>query len=139
MDNELRNLGVASNNVHYDKPAMMSDGRQGCSWMSEAIVDSNLRSSTGIKSNWEYRRYLTQNAAQIMSQNMQTEMLNNVSNITSGNPTQNKDMQPYIYDGLNDRAPIQPNTFSSDLKQIYLTRQQQEAQMYAPNMYTGSR
>ena len=136
MDNQLRNLGVASNNIHADKPAMMSDGRQGCSWMSESIVDSNMRLNSGINSNWEYRKYLTQNASQIMSQNMQNEMLNNVNNINVSNAS--NDTVPYTYSGINDTKSVLPSTFSSDLKQIYLTSQQQQAQLYAPNMYSTS-
>ena len=137
MDQRLRELGVSSNNIHADKPAMMSDGRQGCSWLSESIVDMHMKETVNIRSNWEYRKYLTANATQIMSQSMTNEMNNNVNNISMlpGTNVQT----PYNFKGLDDRTQVRPNTLSSDLKQIYLSRNEQNAKMYAPSMYATNR
>ena len=70
MEQDLRPLGVSSNNIHENQPALMSDGRQNCSWLSEAIVDDKFRSLSGSATNWEYRKYLTANANNVMSNNM---------------------------------------------------------------------
>ena len=136
MDQRLRELGVSSNNIHSNKPAMMSDGRQGCSWLSEPVVDMHMKEAANIRSNWDYRRYLTSNATQIMSQSMTNEMYNNVNNISMAPGTNVQ--SPYNFKNLEDRTQVRPNTFSSDLKQMYLSRNEQQAKMYAPNMYTGS-
>lgn len=136
MDQRLRELGVPSNNIHHNKPAMMSDGRQTCSWLSESIVDMHMKETTNIKSNWEYRKYLTANATQIMSKNMSNEMHNNVNNISMSSETNVQ--TPYNFKGLDDRTEVRANTFSSDLKQIYLSRNEQESKLYAPNVYSGS-
>ena len=136
MEQDLRNLGVASNNIHESKPALMSDGRQNCSWLSEAIVDSKFKSMSGSATNWEYRKYLTANATNVMSNNMQNEMMNNVNNIS---PTTGTTVAtPYNYKGIDDNTAIR-NNFGSDLKQSYLSRQQLQSKMYAPSIYEGNR
>jgi|SaaInlLV_10m_DNA_4_1040232.scaffolds.fasta_scaffold41036_1 hypothetical protein len=136
MEQDLRNLGVASNNIHESKPALMSDGRQNCSWLSEAIVDSKFKSMSGSATNWEYRKYLTSNATQLMSNNMNNEMMNNVNNIavTNGSNTST----PYNYTSINDNTLVRDGNFSSDLKQVYLSRQQLQSKMFTPSMYQGN-
>jgi len=61
---------------------------------------------------------------------------NNVNNISMAPGTNVQ--TPYNFKNLEDRTQVRPNTFSSDLKQMYLSRNEQQAKMYAPNMYTGS-
>ena len=135
MEQDLRPLGVSSNNIYESQPALMSDGRQNCSWLSEAIVDDKFKHLSGSTSNWEYRNYLTSNAINIMSNNMKNEMMNNVNNIS---PVDRSIVStPYNYNGINDNTSIR-NNFGSDLKQIYLTRQQLQSKMYATNIYDSS-
>ena len=61
----------ASNNIHFDFPPIMQDGRNYSSWQPEAVVNDNIRKQENIKSNWEYRKFLTNNALQIMKYNNQ--------------------------------------------------------------------
>jgi hypothetical protein len=136
MEQDLRPLGVSSNNIHENQPALMSDGRQNCSWLSEAIVDDKFRSLSGSATNWEYRKYLTANANNVMSNNMKNEMMNNVNNIS---PTDGTSVSaPYNYKGMDDNTAIR-NNFGSDLKQSYLSRQQLQSKMHAPSIYEGTR
>ena len=135
MEQDLRTLGTSSNNIHNNQPALMSDGRQNCSWLSEAIVDQKFKSMSGSASNWEYRKYLTSNATNMMANNMQNEMMNNVNNIS---PTIGTTVAPpYNYNGINDNTEVR-NNFGSDLKRIYLSRQQLQSKMSAPSIYEGS-
>ena len=59
----------ASNNIHYNMPPLMSDGRNYASWQPEAVINSKIQKQEGIKTNWEYRKYLQNNAQNIMKFN----------------------------------------------------------------------
>ena len=65
--NDYRNY--ASNNIHYDMPPMMSDGRNYATWQPEAVINSKIQKQEGLKTNWEYRTYLQNNAQNIMKFN----------------------------------------------------------------------
>ena len=136
MNDQLRSLGTPSNNIHFDKPAMMSDGRQDRSWKSEAIVDNEMKQQSNSMSNWEYRKYLTNNANVIMTQNTQSGLSANV-NHQMGSDKLGPNI-PHTFNGIQDNTPVTSNTFSSDLKQIYLSREQQQARMSTHNVYAGN-
>ena len=86
-----------------------------------------IKNSNAVKSNADYRKYLTSNATQIMSQSMTNEMYNNVNNISMAPGTNVQ--TPYNFKNLEDRTQVRPNTFSSDLKQMYLSRNEQQAKI----------
>jgi hypothetical protein len=84
-----------------------------------------------MKSNWEFRKYLTENAKSIIEQN-QAESLNDVGYISrySSAPEQSSSV-PYYYKSYLDNT----QTFgyqSSDLKQLYLSAEQLNARKMAP-------
>ena len=56
----------ASNNIHFDSPPLMSDGRNFATWIPACKVNDNIRKSSGIKSNYEYRQYLIKNADRLI-------------------------------------------------------------------------
>ena len=71
------------NNYHTSMPALMSDDREQRSWYPEAVVDENIKKAAKITSNWEYRKYLTSNAAQLMDINTRNAVMQNpVSNVS---------------------------------------------------------
>jgi hypothetical protein len=105
-----------------------------------------------VMSNGEYRRYLTLNATNIMSQNMHESELANSPTISqnsqNGQNGENPDIHradglghntPYIFQGLNDITPVRNNTFSSDLKRSYISRMQHQITMSAPDIYFDNR
>jgi hypothetical protein len=49
----------------------MTDGRNYSNWQPGAEVNKTLRTQAGIKSNWQYRQYLQENASQIISLDQQ--------------------------------------------------------------------
>lgn len=91
------------NNIHFDSPAIMADGRTYSNWQPCAVLNENIRIRENIKTNWDYRNYLQSNANSIMS--LDQRMACEQSGCT---PVNNK---------VSPSAP-------SDLKQLYLSRQQ---------------
>lgn len=76
--------GYSANNLYPGFPPLMSDGRAliAC-WQPEAVENNQLIKNSGIKSNWEYRKYLTNNADSIMRRNFQ-EAANDMGYSTRG-------------------------------------------------------
>jgi hypothetical protein len=63
-------LGYNTNNKYEKFPPLMSDGRAIIgSWQPESVENANLIEKNNIKSNWEYRKYLTNNSKEIMEYN----------------------------------------------------------------------
>ena len=110
MDSQFGTLDNASNNIHHDMPALMSDGRSTCSWQNQAVVDSRLQTSM---SNWDYRRYLMQNAQSIMKQNSENELKSNL-NYNMGGQQGMDNNHPYTFKSTHDNTNVIPNTYSSD-------------------------
>jgi hypothetical protein len=124
--------GFQTHNLYKDFPPFMNDGRVlVASWQQESVTNNNLLQSTGMKSNWEYRRHLTENAKAMIEQN-QAESLNDIGYIArySTAPEQSTTV-PYYYKSYLDNT--QPFGYqSSDLKQLYLTAEQLNARKMAP-------
>tara|TARA_R110002072_G_scaffold257138_1_gene415903 strand:- start:8 stop:181 length:174 start_codon:yes stop_codon:yes gene_type:complete len=47
----------------------MQDGRNFATWQSGATINDNIRKQSGITQNWQYRKYLTDNADKIIKEN----------------------------------------------------------------------
>lgn len=132
------NLGYASNNVYAGFPPVMADGRSIiASYQPESIRNLELLESSGIKSNWQYRKYLTENSQEIAEQNFK-EACNDVGytqRFTSNereNQTKISNV-PFVYPSYLDGS--QPVGYSnSDLKDLYLTREQLNARREAPSI-----
>ena len=97
------------NNIHFDSPANMADGRVYSNWQPTVVLNEQIRQRENIQTNWDYRVYLQKNANSIMDFD-KTEACRQ-----SG--------CPYSY----TRAPIIRH---SDLKESYLSRQQLQQTMY---------
>jgi hypothetical protein len=124
-----------SNNIHFNYPPIMADGRNYADWQPGAVVNERIKEQAGITSNAQYRQYLTHNAAQIMQAN-QLEACNQCGNCgyntgNPGNPLQPQRNMPYVFTSTLDNS--QPFGYeNSDLKNYYLSRQQLQARMIAP-------
>ena len=53
---------AGSNNIHFDFPPIMSDGRNFAKWQPGAKINQEIRKENDIKSNWQYRQFLTENS-----------------------------------------------------------------------------
>jgi len=135
--------GYTANNVYPGFPPLMSDGRALiASWQPEAIENNHLLKSTGVKSNWEYRKYLTQNAPSIIQHNF-AEAANDCGYSDLGVKRGNNSAYLPIFAGLpKSVSPAYYNTyieherqygkFESDLKTNYLSREQLAARTVTP-------
>ncbi len=120
-----------SNNIHFNSPPLMSDGRNFSSWQPEAVVNQRIQAAEKINSNWNYRQYLQQNAKQIMKYNSMEscyELGLDVHATTDKTPSSNV---PYLYNSFS--KPVSVNN-TSDLKSHYLSREQLNARMISPSI-----
>jgi hypothetical protein len=132
-------LGYATNNKYPEFPPLMSDGRSiTTTWQPESLINDDLIQSNNIRSNWQYRKYLTNNAKDIMEYNFR-ESSNDVGyykrpidlpNIQSNNVT-NMNGVPYNFSSILDSSkPFGYQT--SDLKEMYLSREQLDSRKISP-------
>lgn len=127
--------GSGSNNIHFNFPPIMADGRNYADWQPGAVVNERIKEQAGVTTNSQYRQYLTHNATQIMQAN-QAEACNQCGNCgyntgNPGNPLQPQRNMPYVFTSTLDNS--QPFGYeNSDLKNYYLSRQQLQARMIAP-------
>jgi len=130
-----------SNNIHFDSPPIMNDGRNFSKWQPAAVINNEIRASENIKTNWNYRNYLVNNAEKIIGYN-QKEACNECSscppqysdpNLTplQVDELNNSKNSPFLYSSSSDNsAPF--GYESSNLKNIYLKDHELQARMIAP-------
>lgn len=123
-----------SNNIHFDFPPIMADGRNYASWQPEAVINQRIQRQENINSNWKYRKYLTEHGLEIMKYNTM-EACYDLGLIheyeTNATPSSNV---PYLYRSIFDSSKPGYGYCNSDLKSPYLSRQQLEARMMAPTI-----
>jgi hypothetical protein len=123
-----------SNNIHFNYPAILSDGRLFTSYQPEAVINERIQQDAHIKSNWDYRMFLQQNADKIIRFN-ETEICNYVGlpqHIeTSTTPANNV---PFRFHSSFDSARPGFGYCNSDLKSPYLTREQLNARLISPSI-----
>jgi hypothetical protein len=118
---------------------MMNDGRSiVSSWQPESHMNKVHKEQNNIKSNWEYRQYLTKNA-----NNMMAKEFNESANDTGYNmkSSQKPNIQsnevtgysnyPYSFKSVLDET--KPTGYvESDLKTTYLSREQLQSRQISP-------
>lgn len=125
------NVYSGSNNIHSDMPPLMSDGRNFSSWLPDEVVNDNIKKDAGIKSNWDYRNYLQNNATSIMSYNS-LKSIEGTGFIQTTNTT--TDNVPFLFKSTFDTNTPNIGYSTSDLKSQYLTSTQLNARMVAPTI-----
>jgi len=124
----------ASNNIHFDFPPIMADGRNFSSYQPEAVINNRIQRQEGIKTNWQYRQYMTQNGRQIMNYNTMEACYDlglNPHIQTNATPSSNV---PYLYKSTFDNSKPGFGYNNSDLKNPYLSREQLNARLVAPGI-----
>jgi hypothetical protein len=120
-----------SNNIHFNFPPLMMDGRNFSSYEMAPAQDTILKERANIKTNSDYRRYLQTNADSIIKNN-QLGACDECGVCPYYNSSDNQTSStPYIFNSSvsND----QPHGYeSSDLKNIYLSAQQLNTQKHIP-------
>jgi hypothetical protein len=121
---------AGSNNIHFDFPPIMTDGRNYSKWQPGAQINEEIRKENNIKSNWQYRKYLTENADAVIRSN-QLEACDECCYcpaLRTGEPISNT---PFLYKSCMEKS--QPYGYeNSDLKNVYLSSYQLQSRMVAP-------
>lgn len=123
-----------SNNTHFDLPPMMSDGRNYASWQPEAVINNRIQKKENIKTNWDYRQYMTHNGLEIMRYNTLESCYTlglNPHYDTDKTPSSNV---PYLYASTFDSGKPGFGYNKSDLKNPYLSREQLYSRMISPSI-----
>lgn len=136
--NNTSNSG--SNNIYYNMPPMMNDGRNYSTFLPESVINEELQQKSGLYSNWDYRRYLQKNANNIMKYNQMDAVHssgNYPSNYNNGNDSNGISVNsPFIFKSTFDKS-VPPYAYNnSDLKQNYLSREQLNARLISPSIPT---
>jgi len=126
-------LGYDSNNVYSGFPPLMADGRVViASYQPDAVLNEQLIHDNGIKSNWEYRRFLQGNAKQVMEKNFRAAS-NDTGYYNRWIDHKMHSGQPVLYKSMTDGR--RPEFYEdSDLKQTYLSREQLDSMKMAPTL-----
>ena len=69
---------AGSNNIHFNSPPIMMDGRNFATWQPGSVVNEQIRENNNITSNWDYRTFLQKNAVNIMKSNSDSACNNHV-------------------------------------------------------------
>ena len=123
-----------SNNIHFDFPPIMKDGRNYANWQPGGALNEEIRKDNKIHSNWAYRKFLTENADNIIRVN-QVAACDDCCSCpakygAANQPTTNNNT-PFLYKSCLDNT--QPFGYeNSDLKNLYLSDVQLQARMVTP-------
>lgn len=121
-----------SNNIHFNYPALMSDGKLVTNWNSACENNNALIKQNNIQTNYQYRQYLIKHGNQIMAAN------NNQACDECGfcQYSQAYTPQPvgkYLYKSCEDKS--RPYGYeNSDLKNMYVSRQALQSRLTGPLM-----
>jgi hypothetical protein len=129
-------LGYNTNTKYPIFPPLMNDGRSLiASHQPEAIINKQLIDESGMTTNWHYRKFLTSNAREIMTVNF-TEACNDCGyykrmrepSIEQENA---RITTPHLYSSYVSSEPAF-GVQNSDLKQLYLSREQLNSRKVSP-------
>jgi len=123
-----------SNNIHFNFPPIMADGRNFAQWQPDAVVNNRIQQKEGIANNWSYRQYLQQNGLQIMNYNT-TEACYELGldpHIQTGKTP--SDNVPYTFKSTFDTGKPGFGYCNSDLKNPYLSREQLNSRLISPSI-----
>ena len=123
-----------SNNIHFNFPPIMADGRNFASWQPDAVINQRIQKQEHIKSNWQYRQYLQNNGAQIMAYNNLEACydLGLDPHVQTGKTPSNN--VPYAFKSAFDTTTPGFGYCNSDLKNPYLSREQLNSRMVSPSI-----
>lgn len=119
-----------SNNIYFDSPPIMSDQRAFTSYDPMNLLNEGIKKEQNIRSNYDYRQYLTQHGDKIIKQN-QEHACNACGTCEFGSVFEQRTSGgKYLYKGTTDTSrPFGHET--SDLKATYISRQELESR-HAP-------
>lgn len=112
-------LGYKTNNNYPKFPPLMSDGRSLVSnWQPETIANHQLIVNNQLSTNWSYRKFLTENANDIMKTNF-VQTANDTGYMIPPSDVFRDHATPFLAQYKDSVSPFAPNQIS-DLQQNYL-------------------
>ena len=121
----------ASNNIHFDFPPLMSDGRNFSTWLPACKINDDIQKNSNITTNYDYRRYLTKNADRIIKQNQIAACNQCCACWEKYKQVPFTPTSKYLYKSCTDGG--QPYGYeNSNLKNLYLSRFALESRQIAP-------
>lgn len=127
---------TGSNNIHHSNPPLMSDGRNYSSWEPDAAENDKIKKQSNIKTNWDYRLYLQENAKDIMKYNGMESCYAlglSVKPTSTGPSNANTYPVPVLFNSSDE-----PVAGDSDLKNMYMSREHLNARTIAPSINTNN-
>ncbi len=123
-----------SNNIHFNFPPIMNDGRNYASYQPEAVINERIQQQNHITTNWKYRQFLTKNASDIINFNTQEACYTlGLSPHTTSDSTPSSNV-PHLYKSTFDTNSPGYGYSNSDLKSPYLSRVELQARMISPHI-----
>jgi len=122
------------NNINFNYPPIMDDGRNYTSYQPDAIINQKIQKQENIQSNWEYRQYMQNNGIQIMKYNSLEACYDlglNPHTYTGTTPSSNV---PYKFKNIFDTATPGFGYCNSNLKNPYLSREQLNSRLVSPSI-----
>lgn len=123
-----------SNNIDFNYPPIMADGRNWAQWQPDALVNENIQRKNGIQSNWSYRQFIQNNGIEIMNYNTAESCYAlglNPHYDTDSTPSSNV---PHKFKGTFDTSRPGFGYCNSDLKNPYLSREQLNSRLVSPSI-----
>ena len=130
-----KNCYTASNNIDFNSPALMSDGRLWSQWQPDAQVNERIQQQEGIQTNWGYRQYLQKNGLQIMNYNTQEACYTLGIDPHTDTGLTPSDNVPYKFKGIFDTSKPGFGYCNSDLKNPYMSSEQLNARLISPYIH----
>jgi hypothetical protein len=127
-----------SNNIEFNFPPIMSDGRNFASWQPEAVVNDRIQKQENIQSNWKYRQYMQKYGIQIINYNSIEACYDLGLDPHIKSDRTPSDNVPYKFNGIFDSRKPGFGYCNSDLKNPYLTREQLNSRLIAPTINPSS-
>ena len=110
----------------------MHDGRNYANWQPGGAVNEHIRKEANIKSNWEYRQYLSKNADALIKYNQESACDNCCANSSQyGNNVPVSNNSPYLFKSCLDTTQ-KFGYENSDLKNLYLSDITLQSRMVTP-------
>lgn len=116
-----------SNNIHFNSPPLMSDGRHLTNWDPTCKGNEILQQQNNINTNYNYRHFLINNGLSIIARN-NNKLLDEYDIHNMNDAIQHN---KYIVKSYNDNN-VNFGYETSDLKNMYMSRELLNSKLSAP-------
>jgi hypothetical protein len=114
-------------------PGVVSDGRVFTNYSPETELNDKLRKLYDLKTNRDYKKYLTENTKEIMRTNLQHSMYWSNTTVPEGSNQQHG--TPFLFYSVEDQS--RPYGYEDSFpKNMYLTRQMLDVKKRRPIRHT---